>query len=165
MLNEVATIPQTSNLATNESRAIQALAEWLGTEDGQAAGDVDIQVWMVERGWPPRLWRKWAERIAADMALRSPGEADPRVILSRVNQRFERLAFKAEENNDLKHAIAATEAQAKLNNLGGFRPAAANATQVNVNVTNATAHLASDETLERIATATASVVESDPLLG
>lgn len=145
----VADLLPTQNLAHAEAKAIQTLAEFLTTEEGRAAGDQDIQLWMVDHGWPPRLWRKWSERIAAALSLQDPTSGDPRFILAKLNERFERLAHRAEEFNDLKHAIQASEAQAKLNKAGGFAPPQQQG--ITVNFTNATAHLASDEDLARIA--------------
>lgn len=152
MEDTLVVIPEARNLAKAEAEAIQALTAWLSEDDGRAAGDEEIQLWLIDRGWPPKLWRKWAERISAAMALADPKESDPSILSSRLNQRFERLAFIAEDHNDLKHAIQASESQAKLNNLGGFKPASSQ-TLLNLSVTNATAHLVSDDQLIRIARA------------
>lgn len=143
-------ITPTQNLASAESSAIQALAKYLDTEDGRASGDEEIKLWMFERGWSPSLWRKWSERIATQLALSDPTYGDPRVVLAKLDQRFERLAFLAEERNDLKHAIQATEAQAKLNKAGGYSPPQLQQA-ISINFSNSTAHLASDEDLARIA--------------
>lgn len=140
----------TTNLATAEASAITSLAEWLTTPEGQRADDSDIKLWIVEKGWHPSKWRAWAERISAKLALQDPDSKNLVLLGERLNLRLERLAFRAEDNNDVKHAIAATESQAKLNKLGGFAPAN-NLTQVNLNVTNATAHLVSDDALANIA--------------
>lgn len=139
-----------ANLALAEAEAIHAMAGWLATPEGQAAGDTEIALWLTERGWHPSKWRAWAERIAAQQALADPKRNDPTLIQAKLDQRLERLAFRAEGNNDLKHAIQATEAQAKLNKVGGFAPQAAPNVAIQIN-TN-TAHLASDDDLAMIAT-------------
>lgn len=142
-------IVPTANLVVAESHAIAAFAEWLDTPEGRAASDVDVRLWLSDRGWPPKKFREWGERIAAQIALADPASANPQIIAARLNHRFERLAFKAEENNDLKHALAASEAQAKLNKVGGYAPQAQANIAIQVNAS--TAHLASDEDLARIA--------------
>lgn len=145
---QVSTLP-VANLAQAEASAIHALAGWLATQEGQAAGDTDIALWLTERGWHPSKWRAWAERIAAQQSLADPGNSDPTLISAKLNLRFERLAHRAEAQNDMKHAIAATEAQAKLNKAGGFAPT--NQPTVAIQINQSTAHLVSDEDLARIA--------------
>lgn len=137
-----------ANVATAEGEAIRALAAYLGTPEGRCAKDKDLKRWLLDRGWPPTKLRQWTERIAALAALADPTGADPRVLAARLDQRFERIAFKAEERGDMKHAILATEAQAKLNRVGGFvqNPTA----QVTVNVTRSAAHLVSDDDLAKV---------------
>jgi len=158
-------IPQihlpSTNLAVAEAHAIQALAAWMDTDEGRIAEDVDIKLWMVERGWSPSKWRAWGERIAAQMALADPTTSDPQNLAHRLNSRLERLAHKAEDNNDFKHAIQASEAQAKLSKLGGYAPAAQSSIAVQINTS--TAHLASDEDLIKIAKQATLNIEAAPL--
>lgn len=141
------------NLAKAEADAIRQMSIWLASEEGQAAGDAEVGQWMVDRGWHPSKWRAWAERIAAEQALADPLASDPTLIHAKLNHRFERLALKAEGNNDIKHAIEATKAQATLCKVGGFAPGPTTAVQVNV--TNGTAHLVSDDDLIALATKSA----------
>lgn len=150
-----------ANLAVAEANAIRALAEWLATPEGQGAGRVEMELWMVERGWQPGKLQAWAERIAAEQALADPRASDPMLIHAKLNQRFERLALRAESMNDIKHAVAASEAQAKLNKLGGFAPQAGATVAIQVNAS--TAHLASDDDLARIAKQAKPVEIHEPL--
>ena len=147
-------------LALAEGEAIKAFAAYLTTDEGRSAKDKALRAWLVERGWPPTKLKVWSERVAALVALSDPTAADPRVLVARLNARFERLAFRAEERNDVKHAIEATKAQAQLNKLGGFSPQGA-ATSVTVNVTRGSAHLVSDDDLAKVVEA-AVVPEPSP---
>jgi hypothetical protein len=159
-------IPAVPSLAQAEQDAIAALAAFINSPEGRGAGDQDLKLWLFERGWNPNKLKAWTERIAALAAVADPHAADPRLIAHRLDHRLERLAHRAEDMNDMKHAIAATEAQAKLHRLGGFAPAAGAA--VTVNVTASTAHLVSDDELAKIAKQAEAVVvhpspEDDPL--
>lgn len=147
-------------LALAEGEAIKAFAAYLTTDEGRSAKDKALRAWLVERGWPPTKLKIWSERVAALVALSDPTAADPRVLAARLDARFERLAFRAEERNDIKHAIEATKAQAQLNKLGGFSPQGA-ATSVTVNVTRGSAHLVSDDDLAKVVEA-AVVPEPSP---
>lgn len=151
-------------MAQAEATAMNALASFLTTPEGRQASEDDLKLWLIDRGWPPSKLRAWTERISAYLALADPDDGDPRVLASRLSSRLERLAHRSEEMNDMKHAIEATKAQAQLNKVGGFAPAAQQS--VSVTITNATAHLASDDELLRIARAkpVQAVVVEDPLL-
>lgn len=158
-------IPAVVGMAQAESDAMNALAAFIASEEGRGASDDELKVWLFERGWPPNKLRAWTERISAYLSLAFPDHADPRVLASRLSIRLERLAHRAEEQNDIKHAVEATKVQATLEKLGGFAPVAQQ--QVQVNITNSNAHLASDEELLRIAGARpveARIVADDPLL-
>jgi len=164
-MTDLPSIPAVVGMAQAEADAMNALATFLTTPEGRAADDNTLKLWLVDRGWPPGKLRAWTERISAYLALAFPDEGDPRILSQRLSSRLERLAHKAEDQNDMKHAIEATKAQAQLNKVGGFAPAALQ--QVSVNITNATAHLASDDELLRIANAKpvqATVLDADPLL-
>lgn len=141
-----------------ERAAIKEFAHWLTVGEGRGAGRDDIKLWLAERGWPPNKARLWGEQVAAQMALADPNNADVRFLAAKVNNRLERIAHKAEDFNDFKHAIAATEAQAKLHRLGGFAPSGAPTVAIQVNA--ASAHLVSDEDLARIA---AQAVPAQPI--
>jgi hypothetical protein len=138
-------------MAVAESRAISAMVAFITTEEGQRASDDDLRLWLVDRGWPPSKLRAWTERISAQLSLANPEDADPRALTARLSVRLERLAHRAEEMNDMKHAIEATKAQAQLGKVGGFAPVAQQ--QVSVTITNANAHLVSDDELLRVANA------------
>lgn len=157
-------IPAVVGMAQAEAQAMNALALFLTTPEGRQASDDDLKLWLIERGWPAAKLRQWTERISAYLALAFPDEGDPRVLASRLGVRLERLAHRAEEMNDMKHAIEATKAQATLAKVGGFAPVAQQ--QVQVNITNSTAHLASDDDLMRIVNSKqVDATVEDPLLG
>lgn len=161
----IPSIPAVVGMAQAEAQAMNALAAYLTTDEGRAASDDDLKLWLVDRGWPPSKLRAWTERISAYLSLAHPDEGDPRILSARLSNRLERLAHRAEEQNDMKHAIEATKAQATLAKVGGFAPAAQQ--QVNIAITNANAHLVSDDELLKVASAkpvAATVVESDPIL-
>lgn len=136
------------SLAQAERDAILELTRFLNTEEGRAADDRTLRLWFVERGWPIQKYRAWSEQIAVHMAIASPTQ-NPEVLTQRLNIRLERLALTSEDRGDMKHAILATEAQAKLNKIGGFVPPT-NQTNI-LHVTNANAHLVSDDELAKIA--------------
>jgi len=159
---DIPSIPAIVGMALAEAEAMNALAHFLGTEEGRRASEDDLKLWLIDRGWPPSKLRSWTERISAYLSLACPDEGDPRLLAHRLSLRLDRLAHRAEDQNDMKHAIEATKAQAQLNKLGGFAPAAQQAIQVNI--TNSTAHLASDDDLIRIASSKTVEVESDPIL-
>lgn len=148
-LQTLPAIPAVVGMAQAEADAMNALAAFLTTPEGRGASDTELKMWLFERGWPPGKLRAWTERISAYLALACPDEGDPRLLGMRLSLRLERIAHRSEEMNDMKHAIEATKAQAQLNKLGGFAPAAS--ANVAIQINTATAHLASDEELARIA--------------
>jgi hypothetical protein len=148
-MHDLPSIPAVVGMAQAEAQAMNALAKFLTSEEGRQASDDDLKLWLVDRGWPASKLRAWTERISAYLSLSEPDAADPRVLAARLSTRLERLAHRAEDLNDMKHAIEATKAQAQLGKVGGFAPVAQQ--QVQVTITNANAHLVSDEELLRVA--------------
>jgi len=158
--NALPAIPAIVGMAQAEADAMNALAAFMTTPEGRSADDTTLKLWLVDRGWPPSKLKSWTERISAYLALACPDEGDPRLLSQRLSLRLERLAHRAEDQNDIKHAVEATKAQAQLNKLGGFAPAASASVAIQINAT--TAHLASDDELARIAKQ-AAPVEDDLL--
>lgn len=139
-------------LATAERQACATLARWLATPEGMAANRDAIHTWLDDHGWDRRKLTKWMDDIQAQQAIDDPANNDAKLLGARIHARMDRIAIAAEDRGDFKHAIAATESQAKLHKLGGYAPIAQQAIQINVST--ATAHLASDEDLLAIANAT-----------
>lgn len=158
---DLPSIPAVVGMAQAEAIAMNALAQHLTTEEGRGASDEELKLWLFERGWPPTKLRAWTERISAYLALANPDDADPRALSARLSVRLERLAHRAEDLNDMKHAIEATKVQATLNKLGGYAPVAQQ--QVSVTITNANAHLVSDDELLKVANASINARAVTPL--